>query len=359
MIRHVAALAFLVLTSVTVGERVDAAEKAGTVRVLSISDALDPASLDTFGRETGIGVLVDSFVASDAIERMMRAAAPPYDLVLIPASALGPLLKAGLLARLDAAAVPDAVPIEPRLVEALAALSGTGFAVPFDWYATVLALNAARLKAANVTLDAGTGWDVLTKPDVLRAVAACGFGVPDQPRTLYALTLAITVPPDRAPTVLDRRRALSVLAQLKLAAKSGTEAELADSAAQGDLCAAILPGPAAVLASERAKVAESGVDLMVLTPQTGSLLWMDVLAVPAASVNRDAGLALLRFLLRPETAAIMARAGHVAPATRNPPAPGIGNTADAAMLRSLVIPQPLDPALARVIETQWQHGAAH
>lgn len=345
MLRLAAALATLLLAT-------PLAATPAPIKLIGLSDAFDPALLDAFTRDTGIPVLVDGVATPGDVEAALRPGAPPHDLALLPADGLGTRLKAELLQPLPALA--EAAAIEPRLTASLPE-AATGRAVPFDWYPDGFVIATGKLKDAGLPADSAAGWDLFAKPELLRTAEACGLGIPDRPQDLFALALgAAGVNPGRLLSVLDRRRALATLATLRLQARQGSDAELADGLAQGEFCVALLPAPAAALAIDRAKAADPALALSFVLPAGGGPLVMDVLAIPARAANRDGALKLLRYLLRPEVAAANAQATHVAPATGNLAVPEA--FAGEAILARLTLPGVGDPTLERLIEAEWRRG---
>ena len=341
------------LASLAAAGPLGAAPAKSPVKVLGLSDAFDPASLDAFTRDTGISVLVDGAATAGDVEAALRQGRGNHDLVLLPADGLGTRVKADLLQPLPS--LPEAAAVEPRLTASLPGVA-VGRAVPFDWYPLGFVVAPAKLKDAALPADPAAGWDLFGKPDLLRQAEACGLGVPDRPQDLFALALGSAGAPSRALNALDRRRAFATLTQLRLQARKASDAELADGLAQGEFCVALLPAPTALLAIERARAADPTAALDFVLPAGTGPLFMDVLAIPAGAANRDGALMLLRTLLRPEIAAANARAGHVAPAVSAAAVPDA--FADQALLDRLVLPAPGDPALERAVETEWRRGTA-
>lgn len=328
-----------------------AAAARDAVRVLALRDALDPVVLDGASRTLKADILVDGFASTGEVEAALRATGAAYDLVLLPADAIGSRIRPDLLAPLDPSAVPEAAGVQPQLTAAIG--SAARVAVPFDWYPTGFAVNAAKLKDAGLPDEPTVGWDVLGRPDLLRRALACGFGWPAGAQEVYAV---VTSALEGGVPDAGHRRALTLMSQVRTEARKGSAAELADGVASGDLCAAVLPAPDALLAGERAQLAGNGVGLGFLLPAGGGLLTIDVLAVPSAAHNRAGGLALLRALLRPETTAANARATHVAPSVGSS---GAEAPFDPALLPRLRQVPPPDAGLARAVTAAWERGPGH
>jgi putrescine transport system substrate-binding protein len=335
----------------------------GTVVVLTWSDALDPNLIRDFRRQTGLRVLVDAYAAPDDVPRALRAAKPAYDLALFPLDLLRSTVKAGVLAQIDPVKVPAGSGLNPDLVRQVASQDPGGpHALPFDWYPTGIAFNAARLKAQHVVVDPANGWDPLFKPELLRSAAACGVGVPERPGELYATALTAFGRDPLTPNALDGRRALAGLAQLRLNTKKQSNADLVEGLAGGTLCLAMVPAPDVAQAVERARGAGNGVKLSFALPAQGGPLSVDVLAVPNNAPNVDGALKLIAFLLRPENAVRAARFVHAASALANPPStdsnaePALFD--DYSVLSKLFLVPDYDASLKRAIDAEWARGKA-
>jgi spermidine/putrescine-binding protein len=322
-----------------------------TLRMLALSDALAPAVLDAVGHELGAEIVVDGLATSREVEAALRSSPAAYDVVVLPADAIGSRIRPDLLSPLDPTAVPEAAAVQPSLMAALGAAARV--ALPFDWSPTGFLVDTAKLKDAGPSPDRSVGWDVLGRPDMLRRALACGFGWPTDARDAFAIVAGASA--SGAADVLDRRRSLALLAQLRAEARKGSAAERAAGVAGGDLCAATLPAPDALLAIARARAGGGGSDLAFVLPASEGVLAIDIVAVPAASRDHAGALALLRALLRPEAVVTNARATHVAPAVGTNPDDPAFDPAGLARLRS---PPPLDAALVRSVTAAWDRGAS-
>jgi putrescine transport system substrate-binding protein len=89
--------------------------------------------------------------------------------------------------------------------------------------------------------------------------------------------------------------------------------------ASGETCLAMTYSGDVIQAAARAKEAGRGVEVRYITPREGAQLSFDVMAMPADAPNKDAALAFIDFMLRPDVMAAITnqvRYPNAVPASR-------------------------------------------
>ncbi|MGB2891393.1 MAG: extracellular solute-binding protein, partial [Albidovulum sp.] len=73
--------------------------------------------------------------------------------------------------------------------------------------------------------------------------------------------------------------------------------------AAGNICVALVYSGDAGIAQARAAEAGNGVEVAYAIPREGTLMWIDLMAIPADSARVDAAYAFIDYMLRPEVIA--------------------------------------------------------
>src|SRR6185437_5132702 len=144
-------------------------------RILNVynwTDYIDPAMLDRFQKETGITVHYDVFDSLETLEAKLLAGHSGYDIV-VPSDepSFSRLIKAGALATIDRARVPNWSNLDPSLMQRVARSDpGNAHGAIYLFGSTGLGMLPDRVRALapDAPLDS---WDLLFKPDNARRIA--------------------------------------------------------------------------------------------------------------------------------------------------------------------------------------------
>ncbi len=272
------------------------------LNVYNWTDYIDPRAIERFQRESGIRVRYDVYDSLETLEGKLSAGRSGYD-VVVPSSepTFARLVRAGALRALEPARIPNLANLDPALMARVAAIDpGNRHGAIYLWGTVGLALRADRI-AALAPDAAGTGLDLLLKPENARRLARCGLAVMDSATDVLPTVLRwLGKDPDSgAPE--DLRAAEQALLAIRphLRAIPGSGA-LVDMLATGEICAALTYSGDVIQAGARAR---NGVVLHYVAPAAGAHLSFDMLAIPADAPNPMAAQAFIDFLLRPEVMA--------------------------------------------------------
>ncbi len=152
-------------------------------RVLNVynwTEYIDPAMLERFQKQTGITVHYDVFDSLETLEAKLLAGHSGYD-VVVPANepTFSRLIKAGALAPIDRAQVPNWKNLDPALMRQVESSDpGNQHGAIYLWGTTGLGVNPDRVKtlAPDAPMDS---WDLLFKPENARRIAPCGITMMD------------------------------------------------------------------------------------------------------------------------------------------------------------------------------------
>jgi putrescine transport system substrate-binding protein len=283
-----------------------------SVNVFGWADAIDPAVLAEFTKETGIRVFYDTYPSEEALEARLSAAKTGYDVVILSGPVLQRQIAAGGLLKLDKTKLPHAVGLWPEIAALLSAYDrGAQYAVNYLWFTAGVAYNVeeARARLGDAPLNS---WDVVFKPENLKKFADCGISILDSPQDLFpiALNYLRLNPSGKSPA--DLKRAADLLGGMRRYVKKYASTDDADALASGDICLAVGWSGESAQARNRAKEADNQVEIDFFVPKEGTVVGLDNLAILKDAPNAPEAYILIDFLLRPENAARNTNTTHLA-----------------------------------------------
>lgn len=286
----------------------DAAAQSKEVRVYNWSDYIDKAILSEFTRETGIKVVYDVYDSNDVLETKLMAGRSGYDIVVPSNNFLARQIKAGILAKLDRAKLPNLRHMDPGLMARMTKYDpGNEHAAIYLWGTSGLGINvdkiSERMKNAPVNSLA-----LLFDPAVVSKFADCGVNVLDAPDDVMpaVLTYLGLNPDSKDPK--DWARAEAQLRKIRPYIRKFHSSQYINDLANGDTCLAFGFSGDILQAKTRAAEAKKGVRVSYLLPKEGALMWFDSMAIPADGPNRDNAHVLMNYLMQPKVAARISEA---------------------------------------------------
>jgi putrescine transport system substrate-binding protein len=283
------------------------------VNIYNWTDYIDPSVLTQFTKETGIQVRYDMFDSLETLEAKLLAGHSGYD-VVVPSNepSFSRLIRAGALAPIDRAQVPNWTNLDPTLMRRVESSdAGNQHGAIYLWGVIGLGVDAAKIKAlaADAPLDS---WSLLLDPSWAKRVAPCGIIMMDSaidviPSVLHYLGRD---PNSSAPADLEAvsQALMAIRPYIRQFASGGA----LEALATGQACLALDYSGDVKQASVRAAEAGQGVGVTFVAPKEGAEVTFDMLAIPADAPDKAEALAFINFVLRPE---IMAK---ITDATRYP-----------------------------------------
>jgi len=307
LFRHIHPLLLLCAALIALAPPAFAGEDAAAARpqelvFLTWADYIDPAVVAGFEREYGVRVRQVHFENDEVRDEVMaQTGGAGFDVLLVDGTGIDAYLSRGWISALEPGAVPNSVHLDPRWLPRGAAAGRA--AVPYVWGTLGIAYRRDLIDR-----DLRAWMDLLRPhPDLdgrmlmaadsldLLGIALKALGHSMNSEDPAALKAAGELLLAQAPAV-RRYGALGL----------GKESELLT----GTVAAAMTyNGDAAALMEHNPAVA-------YVVPQEGSALWVDYLAVAAASQRKSLASAFIDYLHRPEVAARNARAIHYATPNR-------------------------------------------
>ncbi|HJS87359.1 MAG TPA: extracellular solute-binding protein [Acetobacteraceae bacterium] len=274
------------------------------VNVYNWTDYIDPAAITRFEKETGIKVRYDVYDSLETLEAKMLAGHSGYDIV-VPTNepTFSRLIKVGALAEIDRAAVPNWANLDPDLMRKVAASDpGNRHGAIYLWGTTGLGVNPAKVQAALPNAPADS-WTLLLNPDNARRLAPCGIYMMDSATDVIPSILHYLGKNPNSTDTADLAAVEHALMAIRPYIRTFASGGALEALATGEACLALDYSGDVAQAQARAREAGRGVTVRYVLPRDGAQLGFDMLAIPADAPHKEAALAFINFLLRPDVMA--------------------------------------------------------
>jgi len=292
----VAVLAFAVATGT--------ASAQDTVNIGNWTDYIGETTLQDFTDETGIRTNYDVYDSNDVLETRMLAGRSGYDVVSPTAMPfLARQIGAGIYLPLDRDLIPNLQNLDPALMErAAAADPGNEHAIIYQWGTNGFGYNvdaiAERMPDAPVD-----SWDMVFDPEIVSQFADCGVTILDSQDEVLPVVLNYLGLDPFTEDSDELAQAEALLLEIRPFVRYFHSSQYINDLANGDVCLSVGWSGDVVQAEFRAQEVENGVEIAYTIPEEGTIIWFDMMAIPADASNPDAGHAFLNFLLRPDVMA--------------------------------------------------------
>ncbi|MEA2791366.1 MAG: putrescine transport system substrate-binding protein [Acetobacteraceae bacterium] len=272
------------------------------VNIYNWTDYIDPAVLADFTNETGIKTRYDVFDSLETLEAKLLAGHSGYDIVL-PSNepSFSRLIRAGALAPIDRAKVPNWTNLDPALMRRVESSdAGNRHGAIYLWGSIGLGINPDRIKA--LAPDAPlVSWALLLDPVWAKKLAPCGIVMMDSAIDVIPSVLHYLGRSPNGATPADLDAVLKVLMAIRPSIREFASGGALEALATGQACLALDYSGDVGQAKARAK---PGVNVRYVAPAEGAEIGFDMLAIPSDAPHKEEALAFINFVLRPE---IMAR----------------------------------------------------
>lgn len=273
------------------------------LNVYNWTDYIDPSLIAAFERESGVKVNYDVFDTNDVLETKLLAGGTGYDLVVPTAPFLQRQIPVGVYQKLDKSRLPNLANLDPDLNRRLEVNDpGNQYAVIYFWGTSGVGYNAQKIAVAlpNAPTDSLA---MLFDPHVIGHFKDCGVSILDAPDEVLESVLLYLGKDPNSESLPDLKAAESVLLAIRPFVRYVHSSRYIADLANGDLCIALLWS--GDFAQARARAAEAGRpdSLKYILPAEGSMIFFDVLAIPADAPHPRNAHRFIDYLLRPAVAA--------------------------------------------------------
>jgi putrescine transport system substrate-binding protein len=294
--------AFLLFTLLVLGLPARAQDRV--LNVYNWSDYIDPAALKRFQKETGVTVNYDVYDSLETLEAKLLTGHSGYDIV-VPSDepSFSRLIKAGALAPVDHARIPNWRNLDPTLMARVArADPGNAHGAIYLFGSTGLGIEPDKIRALapDAPLDS---WDLLFKPENAKRLASCGIVMLDSEIDVIPSVLHYLGKSPDSTDAADLAAVEQVLLRIRPYIRNFASGGTLEALAAGEVCLALDYSGDVAQAAARATEARRGVTVRFVVPKEGAQIGFDVLAIPADAPHRDTALKFINFLLQPDVMA--------------------------------------------------------
>jgi putrescine transport system substrate-binding protein len=204
-------------------------------------------------------------------------------------------------------------------------------------------------------------WRLIFDPAVASKLAKCGIGVTDSPNDLMRAVLPYLGRDPNSQQPKDLADAEVALTKIRQYIRNINTTNYVEALANGDLCVALGYSGGVLQARDRAREANSGINIKYVIPKEGSIMWFNMLAIPSNAPNVDNAYAFMDYMMTPQVIADISNYTHYAsanvaalplllPAVRNDPI----IYPPPEVQQRLVVVLPDSPEQLRAITRMWQ-----
>jgi putrescine transport system substrate-binding protein len=282
------------------------ATDGGSAKVLNLyiwSDYLGPNTLSDFEAQTGIKVHVAYYDANETLETKLLAGSSGFDIVVPSASYFERQIKAGVYKTLDKSKLPNLKNMDPQLMGRVAQNDpDNAHGIIYMLGTNGIGYNAKMVHALmpDAPLDS---WALVLDPAVAAKVAKCGISILDSPAEMLRGVYSYLGKDPNSQSADDLALAETTLLKIRPFIRNINSSEYIEALANGDLCIAVGYNGDVMQARDRAHEANKGIDIDYAVPKEGSILWFDMMAIPADAPDPDSAYAFMNYIMIPKVSA--------------------------------------------------------
>jgi len=280
------------------------ADKAATeepvVNFANFVEEIAPETLPAFTKETSIRVNYDTYDLNQILESRLLVGNTGFDVVVPGNNYVERQIAAGLYQKLDRTKLRNWKHLDPIILKQLESNDPANeHAVPYVWGTFGLGYNVEKVQAA-LGGPPPDSWALLFDPKNAAKLAPCGIVVVDIPWLMTSLALLYLGRDPNSEHPEDLAAAMEALLAIRPYVREITSSTVTRQLVEGEGCIAAAVNGDFYLAQRLGREGAHNVDIQYVIPKEGSLMWIDVLAIPVDAPHPNNAHRLIDHLLRPE-----------------------------------------------------------
>lgn len=281
---------------------VQAAEEK-VLNVYNWSDYIGENTIANFEQETGIEVNYDVYDNNEVVEAKLLAGSSGYDIVVPTAIPyLARLIDAGAVQKLDKDKIPNWSNLDPALMQRVqTADPNNAYAAIYQWGTNGIGVNVDMVKER--LGEVPQSYDLLFDPETVKKLEDCGVTLLDSPDEVFDILLNYLGHDPASEDADLLAEAEAQLMKVRPYIKYFHSSQYINDLANGDICVAQGWSGDVFIAADRAAGAETPQTIEYIIPEEGTIVWFDVMAIPADAPHPDNAHKWINYVLRPEVMA--------------------------------------------------------
>jgi putrescine transport system substrate-binding protein len=287
-----------------------AAGEEARLNVYNWSDYVAPDTIPKFEAETGIKVAYDVYDGNEVLEAKLLSGRSGYDIVVPSASPfMARQITAGVYQALDKEKLPNWQNLDPHILELVAAADPENVhGAPYLWSDTGIGYNETQLHAVLGNAAPVDSLALIFDRAVAEKLAPCGISLLDTPQEVFPAVLSYLGLDPKSRDLNDLDKAFAALQKIRPYIRKFHSSQYINDLANGDQCVALGYSGDVIQARNRAREAESPVEIAFRAPREGAQMSIDMLGIPADAPHPDNAHAFIDYILRPEVIAAISNA---------------------------------------------------
>ena len=332
------------------------------VRVYNWSDYIADSTIREFEKETGIDVTYDVYDSNEVLEGKLLSGNTGYDIVGPSSEFMGRQIIAGVYQKLNKDALYNYDNLDPAMMSLLENLDpDNAHSIPYLWGTTGIGYNkqkAIEIMGADFAMDT---LDVVFVPEIIAKFQHCGVAFLDAPSEMFKAALHyLGLNPNSQNPKDYQEQSTELFNNVRPYIQYFHSSKYINDLANGDICLAFAWSGDVLQAADRASESGNGVQIEYRIPKEGTLMWFDMLAIPADAPNPGNAHKFLNYILKPEVIAEISNKVNFAnaniPSKSLIKADSLNNPdiyPEEELMRKLFLAKILPPDIDRVMTRQW------
>ena len=332
------------------------------VKVYNWSDYIADSTIREFEKETGIDVTYDVYDSNEILEGKLLSGNTGYDIVGPSSEFMGRQIIAGVYQKLNKDALYNYDNLDPAMMNLLENLDpDNAHSIPYLWGTTGIGYNkqkAIEIMGADFAMDT---LDVVFVPEIIAKFQHCGVAFLDAPSEMFKAALHyLGLNPNSQNPKDYQEQSTELFNNVRPYIQYFHSSKYINDLANGDICLAFAWAGDVLQAADRASESGNGVQIEYRIPKEGTLMWFDMLAIPADAPNPGNAHKFLNYILKPEVIAEISNKVNFAnaniPSKSLIKADSLNNPdiyPEEELMRKLFLAKILPPDIDRVMTRQW------
>jgi len=275
----------------------------GRLNLYNWADYIGENTIANFEKETGIKVSYNTYDSYETATAKLLTGRSGYDLIVLNASLVPPLIKAGAFQPLDKSKLPSWSNLDPLILKALEDYDpGVTYSAPYTWGSNGITYNIDLIKQRmpDAPIDSAA---MLFDPAVVSRFADCGVSIIDSPTDVLPIALAYLGLNPKSAAADDLKAAQQMMQKIRPYISQFESTNYLNAMAGGDRCMALTWSGDYAVIQERAAESGSTSRFAYIAPKEGTLIWFDSFYMPTDAPNVANAYRFIEYILRPEVIA--------------------------------------------------------